>query len=127
MLYFYSLILGIVQGITEFIPVSSSGHLVILHDLLKFNLQDSLAFDVALHLGTLLAVVIYFRVELLKYIVAVLELFIPNRQVNKKDLSEVGLLIYGTIPAAIIGFLFEEQIKNVFRNSWTVEIGRAHV
>ena len=122
MLYFYSLILGIVQGVTEFIPVSSSGHLVILHDLLQFNLQDSLAFDVALHLGTLLAVVIYFRIELLRYIVVILELFIPKRQVDKKDLSEVGLLIYGTIPAAIIGFLFEEQIKNVFRNTWTVVI-----
>ena len=97
MLYFYSLILGIVQGVTEFVPVSSSGHLVVLHDLLSFNFAESLAFDVALHLGTALAVIIYFRVALLKYLVAALEVFIPGRKVNKTDLKDLLLLIISKI------------------------------
>ncbi|NQT49281.1 undecaprenyl-diphosphatase UppP [Candidatus Kuenenbacteria bacterium] len=122
MLYIYSLILGIVQGITEFVPVSSSGHLVVLHDIINFNVVDSLAFDVALHLGTVLAVIIFFRIEILRYIVAILEIFIPKRKVNRQDLSEVLLIIYATIPAAIIGFLFEDAIKKLFRNTITVII-----
>jgi len=120
MTYIYSLILGIVQGITEFVPVSSSGHLVVLHEIWQSNISDSLTFDVALHLGTLFAVVIYFRVEILRYLVAILEIFIPGRKVNKADLSEVMLIIYATVPAAIIGILFEQTIDDFFRNIWTV-------
>jgi len=58
--YIYSIILAIVQAVTEFLPISSSGHLVILHQVLKSDLLGSLTFDVILHAGTLLAVVIYF-------------------------------------------------------------------
>ena len=112
--------MGIVQGITEFVPVSSSGHLVVLHEIWQSNISDSLTFDVALHLGTLFAVVIYFRVEILRYLVAILEIFIPGRKVNKADLSEVMLIIYATVPAAIIGILFEQTIDDFFRNIWTV-------
>ena len=61
MLYLYSFVLGIVQAVTEFLPISSSGHLVVLHDFLQFNLEDNLAFDVALHLGTFFAILIYFH------------------------------------------------------------------
>ena len=91
-----------------------------MHDLLSFNFAESLAFDVALHLGTALAVIIYFRVALLKYLVAALEVFIPGRKVNKTDLKDLLLLIYATIPAAIIGYLFEDQIKSYLRNTEVV-------
>jgi undecaprenyl-diphosphatase len=117
--YFYSLILGVVQGITEFVPVSSSGHLVILHDLFN-SAKDSLTFDIALHLGSLLAVIIFFRVEILKYIVAVLEIFIPKRKVNKEDLADAMLLIYATIPAAIVGVFSDRIIETYLRNTYVV-------
>lgn len=120
MLYLYSLILGIVQGITEFLPVSSSGHLVILHDLFKLNLTSNLAFDVSLHLGTLLALIIYFRIELLKYVAAIVEIFIPKRAVNKADLSDIMLIIYASIPAAAVGVIFGEAIEKFFRQSIVV-------
>ena len=122
MLYFYSLVYGIVQGLSEFLPVSSSGHLVLLHDILKIDIGDSLAFDVALHLGTLLALIIYFRIEILKYLAAVAEIFIPRRQVNRTDLNDVLLLIYASIPAAIAGLLFGEAIENYFRSALVVSI-----
>lgn len=120
MFYINALILGIVQGITEFLPVSSSGHLVVLHDILKMGTVNNLAFDVALHIGTLLALIIYFRVDLLRYVVAVLELFIPKRPINRADLSDVLLLIYASIPAALAGFLFAGFIEERLRNAWVV-------
>ena len=122
MLYLYSLIFGVVQGLTEFLPVSSSGHLVILHDMLKLNLISDLAFDVSLHLGTLLALIIYFRIEILRYIAAVVEIFIPKRAVNRADLSDIMLIIYASIPAAVVGVVFGEAIENFFRQSWIVAI-----
>jgi len=120
MFYIYTLIFAVVQGITEFLPVSSSGHLVVLHNIVKMGTVDNLAFDVALHIGTLLALIIYFRIDLLRYVVAVLELFIPKRPINRADLADVMLLIYGSIPAAIIGFVFAGFIEERLRSAWVV-------
>lgn len=122
MLYLYSMILGLIQGITEFLPISSSGHLVVFHDILKFDFSDNLAFDVAIHWGTLLAVLIFFRREILRYLAAIIDIFIPGRKVNRVDLSEVLLIIYATIPAALIGFFFERTVEIYFRNTVTVII-----
>ncbi|MBI5076815.1 undecaprenyl-diphosphatase UppP [Candidatus Falkowbacteria bacterium] len=111
MLYFYSIIFGAIQGLTEFLPVSSSGHLVVLHDILKFQIIDSVAFDVSLHLGTLTALIFYFRVEILRYLAAIIETFIPKREVNQADRRDVLLLIYASIPAGIAGFIFDKFIS----------------
>lgn len=56
----YAIIAGIIQGLTEFLPISSSGHLVLFHDLFGFDFVDDLAFDVVLHAGTLLALILFF-------------------------------------------------------------------
>jgi len=122
MFYIYTLIFAVVQGITEFLPVSSSGHLVVLHDIFQMGTVDNLAFDVALHVGTLLALIIYFRVDLLRYVVAVLELFIPKRPINRADLSDVLFLIYGSIPAALVGFIFAGFIEEKLRSAWVVVV-----
>ncbi|HMB25854.1 MAG TPA: undecaprenyl-diphosphatase UppP [Patescibacteria group bacterium] len=122
MIYIYSLIFGFIQGITEFVPISSSGHLVVLHDIWQLSMIDNLAFDVALHLGTALAVIIFFRIKLLRYIVVVLQVFLPKRTADKDDLKEALLLIYATIPAAIVGGIFSKHIESFFRNTWTVII-----
>jgi len=120
-----SIILGIIQGITEFLPISSSGHLVLVPNI--FGWQDQgLAFDVALHWGTLFAVLIYFRkdwVEIfrksIQYSVFSIQrkntqYSILNTQYLKKDL--LFIIIIATIPGVIAGLLLSNCAETVFRN-----------
>lgn len=103
----YAVIFGIVQGLTEFLPVSSTGHLVLLEKF--FNLSPDifgLSFDIALHLGTLGALLLYFRKDL--------QLIIVN-SIRKRD-TLGHLLIIGTIPAIFFGLLFESLIRDSFRS-----------
>ena len=91
------IILGFVQGLTEFLPVSSSGHLVILQSKIAGFTQPGVLFDVILHLGTTLAVLIYFRREILKL-----------------KFRDYVIIIIGTIPAAFAGVLFGDAIESLF-------------
>lgn len=102
---FNAILLGIVQGITEFIPVSSTGHLVLMRDALSLPLYNSLAFDAVLHLATSFAVIVYFRKDIWNLLV---------RAGQHKVLW--GALILGTIPAALLGFFFEDTIAHQFRS-----------
>ena len=103
MTYLQALILGIVQGLTEFLPVSSSGHLVIIQSIFKNFKQIGISFDVFLHFGTLFSVLIYFRNE----IIEILKL---------KNIKWIFLIIIATIPAGIVGVLFNDFIENLFNN-----------
>ncbi len=100
-------ILGLIQGLTEFIPVSSSGHLVLLHHAFGV-VEQGLAFDVALHFGTLIALVVYFWRDLWLYLGA---LFKGN---NHTKLA--WLLVAATIPAAVFGYLLESAAESKFRS-----------
>ncbi len=97
------IILGIIQGLTEFLPVSSSGHLVIIQSLFKNFHQPGISFDVFLHLGTLFSVLIYFRKDILEIL-----------SFKRKRL--IILLIIGTVPAGIVGIFFKNFIENLFQN-----------
>ncbi len=109
-----ALLLGIVQGLTEFIPVSSSGHLVLFHEL--FNLKvGGLAFDVALHVGTLLAVVIYFWSDIIEILKG---LWKKNQQ--SQQLAQA--LIIATLPAVLAGFFFESIVSSALRSPWVVVV-----
>lgn len=110
-----SIALGFVQGITEFLPVSSTGHLVIMHAVLGIEDVSSLAFDAILHLATALAVVVYFYDELFILIQTVLRK-LGKLPVNEKDLLIVKALAIGTIPAVILGVLLESYMDSLFRN-----------
>jgi len=110
-------VLGIVQGATEFLPVSSSGHLVIFRELLHAQPQQWLAFVVITHFGTLLAVVAYYRsdfADMVRSLVIWSAADAGQHEHLKHSRWLVGLLIIGTIPAALAGFLLEEQIENLF-------------
>ncbi len=108
-----AVVLGILQGVTEFLPVSSSGHLVIAEHL--FGLEGTpLSFDVALHMGTLLAVLVYFRKEWLSMAGAML----PGG--GGGDRRQAVLLLVGTVPAGAAGFMFEDQVESVLRSPWVV-------
>jgi undecaprenyl-diphosphatase len=106
----YALILGIVQGLTEFMPISSSGHLILIPWLFKW-LYFGKTFDVALHLGTFLGVVVYYRSTLSKLFRA-WALTIARKDSNVNPEGRLAwLLIVSTIPGAVAGFLFEETIE----------------
>lgn len=102
-----AVILGLIQGLTEFIPISSSGHLVIAHEALGV-VESGLAFDVALHFGTLIALVIYFWKDLLGY---------AHALVKKNEKTRLTyLLIAATVPAAVFGYLLESKAESQFRS-----------
>ena len=109
------IILAIVQGITEWLPISSSGHLVIFQQL--FNIQASVEFNLILHIGTLLAVVVFFREKLIK----ILKDFFTFD--FKKKNAKMGLwIIFATIPIVIIGFFFKDFFEYLFTNMTIVSI-----
>jgi undecaprenyl-diphosphatase len=95
---FYSLGLGILQGVTEFLPVSSSGHLAIIQSLLPHFSQPGVLFDVILHFGTMFSILFFFRKEIFKL-----------------PLKYYLFIAVGTIPAVFVGYFLGNAIENVFR------------
>lgn len=119
-----ALILGIVQGLTEFIPVSSSGHLVLVPRMLGWP-DQGLAFDAALHIGTLSALLVYFWHDWLRLIRAGLGDLVRNgRRVTSysADSRLLLLIAVGTIPAAVAGLLLDDWIEANLREAWNVAI-----
>ncbi len=118
-----AIVLGIVQGLTEFLPISSSGHLIIFPWLLDWE-SAGLAFDAAVHLGTLAAVVVYFRREILRMIAAIphalsnpigLLVESPDGDHAQNADARLGLLIVvATLPGLVLGVLFEGAIDEFF-------------
>ena len=113
---FQALILGIIQGLTEFLPISSSAHLLIVPWL--FGWHDpaitSIQFDVALHMGTLLAVLVYFAADWRRMIVAFVRSLLERRIGEDPDRRLAWFVILGSIPAAIAGVLLESKIDELF-------------
>ena len=108
----HAIVLGIVQGLTEFIPVSSTGHLVVIPALLGWP-EQSLAFDTVLPLGTLLAVLAYFRHDWLHIADAWLN-SIFRRRIELPEERLAWLIVVGCVPAAIAGMLFEKWFEQMF-------------
>jgi len=105
-------LLGVVQGLTEFLPVSSSAHLIFARLFFGFDGDKfGLAFDVACHVGTLLAVLIYFRTELGRLVAALPRLF----DLTDPEARLIWLLAIGTLPAVVVGVLFKHQIEDELR------------
>jgi undecaprenyl-diphosphatase len=101
-------ILGLVQGLGEFLPISSSAHLVLIPWLFKWN-DPGLTFDIALHIGTLIAVAIYFWKDWLKLITKGLT------DVRSTESKLFWYLVAATIPGAVVGFLLEKKAETIFR------------
>ena len=130
---FSSIILGVIQGLTEFLPVSSSGHLVIFQKFLNIN-ESEILFDVTLHMGTLLAVLIFFRNDLKEmiretfdYLSGCLHKKEILTSIKEKPHAMLALwVIIGTIPTGIIGLTFQHQLESMFneprRAAWMLII-----
>ena len=117
---FQALFLGIIQGLSEFLPISSSAHLTLAPWLLGWE-DPGLAFDVALHLGTLIAVLWYFRMEWLALIKAAFGILTSGR-VETPEKRRVVYLIIATIPGGIGGFLLQSRAESAFRNPQLIAI-----
>ncbi len=120
-----AIVLGIVQGLSEFLPISSSGHLIVVRDLFDWQFTDNLTFDVALHLGTATAVLAYFWREWLSMFRSLVRWVTGDRE---KHLAEpynahiFALLVLGSIPVAIIGSAFENEIEDELRDPVVVGV-----
>ena len=110
MSFFDAILLGILQGATEFLPVSSSGHLVLAQHLLGDFEQPGVLFDVMLHVGTMIAVVFYFWRDLAGLISSLWR----RDDKAKTERRMVGLLIAGSVPTAIIGLTFKDYLIGLF-------------
>lgn len=110
----HAIIFGIIQGLGEFLPISSSAHLVIFPWL--FNFPDpGLSFDVALHFGTLIAVVLFFWRDWIE-IIALAFGIKKNTATFNYPQNTLWLLVIATIPGALVGYLLEEQAETIFRS-----------
>jgi undecaprenyl-diphosphatase len=117
-------VLGFVQGVSEFLPISSSGHLIVVPWLLHWPAQ-SLSFDVALHLGTLIAVVVAYGDDWLRLLAAALRGAREGRPFASPEGRLLVLLVLASVPAAIVGFLFDKWAENVFRSPGLVAVDMA--
>ena len=113
----HALVLGLVQGLTEFIPVSSSGHLQLVPFLFGWR-EPSIAFDVAIHFGTLVAVVYVFRHEVGSWIRTALHW----RDSSELDRKMVRLVIIGTVPAVIVGGVLNNRVESVFQRPVAISL-----
>lgn len=111
MAYLAAIVYGIVQGLGEFLPISSSGHLVLLHRILPVPFGNDLAFDVTLHLGTLVAVLWFFRLDIINLIKS----WLGSLKKLPEGLNDLSwLVLLATIPAAIIGKLLGDKVEKAF-------------
>ena len=115
----HTIILALIQGITEFLPISSSGHLILPSGLLGWP-EQGLAFDVAVHVGTLLAVVFYFRTDIINMTQAwCLSTF---KQQHSNDSKVAWMVVLATIPAGLAGLLFDDFIEANLRTTFVIAL-----
>lgn len=114
------IVLAIIQGISEFLPISSSAHLIIFRDLFGIGINSvngdlELIFDIALHFGTLLAIAVYFFKDFLNMFIKGI-----TKGIKDKEGKIFWYIIVATIPAAIIGVLFEDVIEDIIRGNFII-------
>ncbi len=123
---FSGIVLGTVQGLTEFLPISSTGHLIIVRELLGLKTDYGLSFDAVLHFATAGAVFVYFSSDFLALIKNTWS-WVSGSFVGKKDKQLIVALLIGTIPAVFFGLLLEKYIETTFRSvslvAWGLIIG----
>jgi undecaprenyl-diphosphatase len=112
-----AIILGFVQGLTEFLPVSSSGHLIVVPALLGWDdpILESLAFSVMLHVATLLALLVYFRADWLRLVPAGLAALRDRSFKDDPDRKLAWLLAAATVPAVVVGLVLNDAVETIFR------------
>jgi undecaprenyl-diphosphatase len=111
-----AIVLGIIQGLTEFLPISSSAHLIVIPKLLGWP-EQGLAFDIALHVGTLAAVILYFFRDWMQIIAQGFGLRVGGDSGLQRNRGLLWLLALATIPAGVAGLLFQKKIEGAVRDN----------
>ncbi len=111
----HAIVLGALQGFTEVLPISSSAHLILVPWLLKWP-ESGLTFDVALHLGTFIALAAYFRRDIIELVISTVAA-ISTRSLDTPSKRLPFLILAATVPAAVIGKLYEHQVEEKFRSN----------
>ena len=119
---FDAIILGIVQGLTEFLPISSSAHLRIIGEFLPSAVDPGATFTAITQIGTELAVLVYFWKRIVRIVGRWFRSLTGSVPRNDPDARMGWIVIIGTIPIGILGFLFQDVIRDTFRNLWLVAI-----
>lgn len=116
MTWLQAILMGILQGITEFLPISSSGHLVLFPWLMGWDLEaeQTFAFDVLVQLGTLVAVILYFRQDLLSIFASLAGSLLGKRSLSEPNARLGWMLILASLPAVIAGVLLKDLVKKAF-------------
>ncbi len=121
-----AVLLGIVQGLTEFLPVSSSAHLILARAFFGWDVPADfgLAFDVALHIGTLAAILAFFRREIAAMLMAIPSVLSPGADASARLAQRI---VVGTLPVVVVGLLFNDYIEQTMRTprvaAWALAIG----
>jgi undecaprenyl-diphosphatase uppP len=120
----HAIILGVIEGITEFLPISSTGHLTIAEKMLGYSISDSsiTAFTAIIQSGAVLATVVYFWKDISRVLMAWVRGLFVNKYRKNSDYKYGWAIIIGSIPIAIIGILFKDEIETVLRSLWFVAI-----
>lgn len=122
-----SFLLGLIQGLTEFLPISSSGHLVLGEVLLGNNADKSITFEVVVHFGTLCSIIIYYYKDIADIILSLWNAArkpseFSNKASEDSNIKLAGFILLSMIPAGIIGITMKDPIENIFLNPWMVSI-----
>ena len=120
--WWHAIILGVIEGITEFLPISSTGHLTITEKLLGYQLNDPsmTAFTAIIQTGAVIATVVYFWHDIMRVAGAWLAGMVNIRARKKPDYAYGWAIIIGSIPIAVVGLLFQDEIETILRSLWWV-------
>jgi undecaprenyl-diphosphatase len=111
----HAAVLGALQGFSEVLPISSSAHLILVPWLLKWP-ESGLTFDVALHLGTFIALAVYFRRDIFELLAAAFDALV-TRSLDSQAKRMPFMIVLATLPAAVAGKMFEHQVEELFRSN----------
>lgn len=111
--YFF---LGIIQGFTEPLPISSSGHIFILKQLINSGILNDLNFEIIVNFGSLIAIMLFYKDDLIRLIKNFINYLLKKEKQYKDDFNYCFLIIIGVIPIGIVGFLFKDQIESALNN-----------
>lgn len=120
-----AVLLGIIEGITEFLPISSTGHLTIAEQLMGYDINDPAitAFTAIIQIGAILAAVLYFRNDILRVARAWMVGLFKKKARKNSDYKYGWAIIIGSVPIAVVGLVFQDEIETTLRSMWWIAIG----